>query len=424
MTEAKKVILQHAWDRLVSIGATVLALIIPLERIPGFWEETPLDALEAVVTVLFVIDVGVRLRRVDAGGAAGSLGVRLRRYARAGLLLDVLAAVPFRLFVGVTPLQFLRLLKLVRVAQFQHALRRRNVQHSNVLRLAFFVYWLFLSVHWISCGWIALRGAGAGLDAGTRYLSALYWCVSTMTTVGYGDVTPAGNAQRLYAIGVMILGVGVYGFIIGNIATILANIDPARAAFLRKVERLSAFMRYRRLPPVLQNRIRDYYAYLWEQRLVYDESDILNDLPQSLRTEIDLFLKRDIIENVPLFRGASDAFIREIALEMKPVVCLPGDEVIRAGERGDDMYFITRGVLEVLAPDGRTVINTLTDGDFFGEIALVLDQPRSAGVRAATYCDLYRLDRAMFSRVLTHYPGIAAQIEDRARERHGRSTFP
>ncbi len=424
MTKAKNVVFRHAWDRLVSIGATFLALIIPLELIPGFGAKTPLRTLEAVVTVLFVIDVGVRARRVDAGAAAESVGARLRRYVRAGLLLDVVAAVPFHLLMSVTPLQLLRLLKLVRVAQFQHALRRRNVQHANMLRLAFFAYWLVLSVHWISCGWIALRDAGAGLSAGTRYLNALYWCVSTMTTVGYGDVTPAGNAQRLYAIGVMILGVGVYGFIIGNIAAILANIDPARAAFLRKVERLSAFMRYRRLPPALQNRIRDYYTYLWEQRLVYDESDILNDLPQSLRTEVALCLKRDIIENVPLFRGASDAFIREIALEMKPVVFLPGDEVIRAGERGDDMYFITRGVLEVLAPDGRTVINTLTDGDFFGEIALVLDQPRSAGVRAVTYCDLYRLDRVMFNRVLTHYPDIAAQIEAHARERHGRGRMP
>jgi voltage-gated potassium channel len=150
----------------------------------------------------------------------------------------------------------------------------------------------------------------------------------------------------------------------------------------------------------------------------FDESNIISALPPSLRTEVSLFLKRDIIEKVPLFQGASDEFIREIALQMTPVIFTPGDYVYKAGEWGRDMYFITQGTVEVVSKDGSVVHATLTDGNFFGEIALVLQQPRSASVRAVSYCDLYRLDKEMFDRVLAHYPNIAAQIEAKARERN------
>lgn len=222
----------------------------------------------------------------------------------------------------------------------------------------------------------------------------------------------------LYAISVMIFGVGVYGYIIGNVASILANIDPAKAQHLANMEKLTAFMNYRNIPPRLQKRIRDYYAYLWEKRMSFEESTAVAALPPSLQTDVSLFLKRDIIEKVPLFQGASDEFIREIALQMTPVVFTPGDYIYKAGESGRDMYFITQGTVEVLSKDGSVVYTTLTDGDFFGEIALVLSQIRTACVRAVSYCDLYRLDKAMFDRVLAHYPNIAAQIEAKAKERN------
>jgi voltage-gated potassium channel len=64
----------------------------------------------------------------------------------------------------------------------------------------------------------------------------------------------------------------------------------------------------------------------------------------------------------------------------------------------------------VIGTDGRSVIATLRGGDFFGEIALLEHRPRSASVRAATYCDLYRLDKESFDRVIAKFPEFAAHI--------------
>jgi voltage-gated potassium channel len=74
------------------------------------------------------------------------------------------------------------------------------------------------------------------------------------------------------------------------------------------------------------------------------------------------------------------------------------------------MFFISRGQCEVIGTDGRTVVATLRGGDFFGEIALLEHRPRSASVRAATYCDLYRLDKESFERVIAKFPEFAAHI--------------
>jgi voltage-gated potassium channel len=384
--------------------------------------------LDAVITVILCLDVGVQWHRQT----------RLTHRVPVALLsrpawayqwwfgIDLLAALPFTLLFGPTGWSLLGLLKLARVAQRTRQWRHQEVQHAHVLRLVFFAYWLLLTAHWLACGWLALDGhttmAGNVAQGFSRYLRALYWTITTLTTVGYGDLTPETDGQIAYTMMVMLLGVGVYGYVIGNVASLLANIDVAKSHYLEKMERLAAFMRYRNIPPILQRRLRDYYTYLWENRLGYDESTVMAELPDSLRTEVALFLRRGFIEHAPLFRGASHELIREIALQLRSVVFTPGDYIIRAGHYGRHMYFISRGTVEIIAADDHTVMNTLHDGDFFGELALLFSQPRTASVRAVDYCDLYALDKDTFDHVLARYPNFAAHIREMAERRSPQPT--
>jgi voltage-gated potassium channel len=276
--------------------------------------------------------------------------------------------------------------------------------------LVYFVYWLALSVHWLAIGGLALRGLPPAADGLKEYLHSLYWCVSTLTTIGYVDIKPTTNIEFVYAMAVMIFGVGMYGYVIANVSTIIVNLQPARVRYLENMEKLGAFMRYRGIPGGLRHRIRDYYAYIWEQRLGYDESSIIQGLPPGLLADVSLFLKRDVIQKVPFFQGASEDLIREIALVMRPVVYTPGDTVFHAGEPGGAMYFISHGRLQVIGRDDRTVLATLSDGEFFGEMALLLNQPRNATVKAIGYCDLYLLAKPGFDAIVERYPEFAAHI--------------
>ena len=142
------------------------------------------------------------------------------------------------------------------------------------------------------------------------------------------------------------------------------------------------------------------------------------DLPQGLRTEVALHLRRDFIQRTPLFQSASEELVRDIALQLTPVVFTPGEYVFRAGEHGRHMYFIGRGTVQIVAADG-TVVTTLSDGDFFGELALLFSQPRTAGVRAVEYCDLYALEKDTFDTAISRYPDFAAYIKEEAERRSG-----
>jgi voltage-gated potassium channel len=407
--------LLRIWDYGILAFATASAILIPLRLVLTLAIDNGLLYFEIALTIIFAADLFINLDRLKASTDDYTRTVpRMRAF---WIAIDIVAALPFFIVPGLQHLHILRLAKLARVAKFQKYTRARLLQLSNFLRLVFFVYWLSLATHWIACGWLAIDATPPEADNQTRYTAALYWSVQTLSTVGYGDITPQTNAERFFAVCVMLFGVGVYSYVIGNVASLLANIDPAKTHHIENLERLTAFMSYRELPHDLQQRIRHYYNYLWEKRLGYDETAVLSTLPPGLRTEVTLYLKREFLENVPLFKGASEEFIRDIALQMRPVIFTPGDYVFRAGEPGHDMYFVSRGELEVLSEDGRTVHTVLRDGDMVGEIALFFNKPRTASVRAITYSDLYRLDREMFERVSAHYPAIASKIQEKAKQR-------
>lgn len=75
----------------------------------------------------------------------------------------------------------------------------------------------------------------------------------------------------------------------------------------------------------------------------------------------------------------------------------------------------------MLAPDGDSAIATLTDGDFFGEFALLDSEPRSNTVVAREYCNLYSLGRESFNQVLDDFPEFAAEVRRIAEERRAAS---
>jgi len=132
----------------------------------------------------------------------------------------------------------------------------------SILRLVLLLFWILLSAHVVSCGWILLTETPAGMPNYERYTLAFYWTITTITTIGYGDITPAGLRQTLYVIFVEILGAGMYGLVIGNIANLIANIDVAKTQYKEKPDRINTFLKYRNIPANRQRKINDYYNRL------------------------------------------------------------------------------------------------------------------------------------------------------------------
>jgi monovalent cation:H+ antiporter, CPA1 family len=133
------------------------------------------------------------------------------------------------------------------------------------------------------------------------------------------------------------------------------------------------------------------------------------------RPALDLGLRREqLVERVALFAGLAPERRQEIARLLRPRFAYPGEVIVRKGERGDHMYFVSSGAVEVV---GIPVQVRLGTGDFFGEIALLRNVPRTADVIALGYCRLLSLSRRDLRRLLRADRDLRRQITAVARER-------
>ena len=272
-------------------------------------------------------------------------------------------------------------------------------------------------VHWVSCIWLFVRPVE--YPPVTAYNLAVYWTVTTLATVGYGDITPSTNLQRIFAIGVMILGVGMYGFVIGQITSLVQNSDRRRKKTVERLETLDAFCRHYDVPNELRDEALHFYEHVLSQHMDEEEQAMLGGLPESLRQSLEVYMRLKPLSRVSLFRGTSHEFLVAVSRALRKSYIGPGEEIIRQGDVGHTMYLLGHGVVEVLVGDKH--ITFLRDGSCFGEIALVLDEPRTATVRSQTHCEILALEKDEFSALVQAFPELGSNVESLVAARRGGS---
>jgi voltage-gated potassium channel len=396
------------------------------------------DAIYWIITIVYMLDIPYTLNQSVKKGLTVFTDRKsiARLYLRGWFGVDLIACIPFAWLFYVTSLwapsasmgvgavldiimvtKLMKMVKISKVSAIFNDIKESLSVSPALMRLVTFGFWFATAVHLMACGWVLIGASEAARPHFDQYLRGVYWCVTTIATIGYGDYTPNhdSNVQIIYTVVVMIFGVGMYGYIIGNVATLIANLDVARANYQAKMEEINDFLRTKRVPGTLQARVRNYYAYLWETQKSVSSVSITEELPHTLSMEISLFLNRTILEKVALFRNANEVFIREIVQLLRPMVFLPDDYIIRQGEFGDCMYFLSNGDVEVLINGTR--LASLGQGSPFGETALIQGEKRTASIRALSYCDVYKLSKADFDALRGRYPEFDAEVKKVVEER-------
>jgi voltage-gated potassium channel len=186
--------------------------------------------------------------------------------------------------------------------------------------------------------------------------AALWWAVATLTTTGYGDVVPITPLGRIVAAAVMICGLGVFGLWTGILATGFAA-ETRRDNFLRT----------------------------WES-----------------------------VSKVPFFASLGPAAIADVTHMLRTIDLPARTTIIRKGQAGDCMYFISSGEVEVDLP-GKKI--ALGEGAFFGEMALLGNNLRSANITTTRVSQLLVLDLVDFRLLMARHPDHAETIDAEAQRR-------
>lgn len=270
---------------------------------------------------------------VIAGNEVLLVGVIRQRYLRSrnGIMIDLLNCFPFEILALAAPSElkpqvwgYLRLLRiptrLLRIQQFfKNWLDELDINMLTV-RLAYSFTQLALWLHffsgvayYIACpqgycdnlSWIKYTVLQYPHRPAEAYIISLYWIANTATSTGYGDIVPSTNLARIFSCIVQVVGKCLFGFIIGDIASALANAEISRQNFESQFQTIKSYLLDQKANKPIIDRVQNYFNYLWNiNRGITDINSVLSDAPFCLRTEIGYAVhNRDLREVSTMARG-------------------------------------------------------------------------------------------------------------------------
>lgn len=215
------------------------------------------------------------------------------------------------------------------------------------------------------------------MSLNSRYLASLYWSITTMMTVGYGDISPYLNKQKEMVVAIMtqIIGAITISYLIGTMLNLIVNFNPAERRRANQNSFVHEYLRYLRLKSkgnevvrVLRN-VASHYMHVLDCRSVFPQEDILARLPPCLKYAMTLVLYQKVIPRLPLLCAIEERFPKALTLLLpllQPAKYHSGDTIYTESLFGRELTFLTMGTVE-LRRKGRRVASVFS-GQFFGEV--------------------------------------------------------
>lgn len=240
-------------------------------------------------------------------------------------------------------------------------------------------------------------------DIKTKYSFSLYFAITTMASVGYGDITPMTNIERNFAMLFEVVGSLIAALFFANMAVLIAGIDTRGDRLREKMGEVNHYIKTRSIPKNLAQRMKDAVEYWWQVHSGLNVKDYLADIPVTLRIEIFSHIQKGCVDRCPIFVDLSQAFLRNITLHLHPISFLPKDMIFYLGEADKRMFFITEGYVEFLDED-YILVKTVGEGDHFGDFEAIFDTRCQMYARAATATHMYYLDSVDIHKVMSDFP--------------------
>uniref|UniRef100_A0A2K6UEM7 Cyclic nucleotide-gated channel alpha-1 n=1 Tax=Saimiri boliviensis boliviensis TaxID=39432 RepID=A0A2K6UEM7_SAIBB len=399
--------------------------------------------LDYVSDIVYLMDMFVRIR---TGYLEQGLLVReelklINKYkSNLQFKLDVLSLIPtdllyFKLGWNYPEIRLNRLLRISRMFEFFQRTETRT-NYPNIFRISNLVMYIVIIIHWNACVFYSISKAiGFGNDTwvypdindpefgrlARKYVYSLYWSTLTLTTIGETP-PPVRDSEYVFVVVDFLIGVLIFATIVGNIGSMISNMNAARAEFQARIDAIKQYMHFRNVSKDMEKRVIKWFDYLWTNKKTVDEKEVLKYLPDKLRAEIAINVHLDTLKKVRIFADCEAGLLVELVLKLQPQVYSPGDYICKKGDIGREMYIIKEGKLAVVADDGVTQFVVLSDGSYFGEISILnikgskAGNRRTANIRSIGYSDLFCLSKDDLMEALTEYPDAKTMLEEKGRQ--------
>ncbi|VVC28560.1 Hypothetical protein CINCED_3A025568 [Cinara cedri] len=396
--------------------------------------------LDYLCDLLYVIDILFHFRTgYLEDGVLQTDAVKLRNHYMNSttFYIDCLCLLPLDfLYLSIGFNSILRSFRIVKIYRFWAFMDRteRHTNYPNLIRSGSLIHYLLVIFHWNGClyhiiyknngfgskNWVYTDSDTEETDTVKRYLQSYYWCTLALTTIG--DLPkPRSNGEYAFVICQLLFGLLLFATVLGHVASIVVSVSAGRKEFQAKLDGVKTYMRMRRVPNHLQTKVIKWFDYLWLTQKCSDEEKAISCLPDKLKAEIAINVHLDTLKRVEIFQNTEAGFLCELVLKLRPVLFSPGDYICRKGEVGKEMYIVSRGKLQVVTDDGKSVLAVLRAGSYFGEISILnmgtAGNRRTASVRSVGYSDLFVLSKKDMWDVLKEYPTARIRLEAIATKR-------
>eukprot|EP00756_Hemistasia_phaeocysticola_P005948 Hpha_TRINITY_DN13589_c0_g1::TRINITY_DN13589_c0_g1_i2::g.111428::m.111428/K04950/CNGA3; cyclic nucleotide gated channel alpha 3 len=418
---------RRMFDGLYCLFALIQYISVTTQAISvGFGDELApgLIGLYSLCTLFNVVGIFVNFRTAFLSGweLVGDEEEELpdvsSHYIKTWLAFDVCYTVPWDLiFYKVHPVlfcmgSFSRCLPAVRVPFLFKSSSPLDVNRPMVVKGGLFCFYMCACIHFLAIMWFLVGGFNTDDDDFYgKYITAIYWSVTTMTTVGYGDVTPEGKSAKILSLLSMLLGAGLFAYTMGNISTLLINEDPFQSRMQEKKKNLAALFKHYAIPLSLQKETFLVFPTIIDRVLTQTE-DTLGALPPYMQQKLTHQIKLRLIRNVPLFSGAPAKVSSMLAVRFTQHLVSPGVYVVKQGEVGEQLFILNKGLVDVTVWDGEKErrVGSIRCGSWFGEVSLLRGCTRTASVKTSTACELFALHRRDFRRILRLFPEFEKRV--------------
>ena len=368
-------------------------------------------------------------------------------YLKGLLMIDLISITPFYLIENGPYMKSNSLIRIVRITSLTRVLRGsklikliKYLKHSEsiatlirflklyrgMVRLIALVFCVIIMSHFVACmfyftakldnfgphTWVT-RYNLQDSDKETIYLRALYFTITILTTVGFGDITPDTYSEMILCIAWMVLGIAFYSTIVSSISSLFSSVDSRRLLISEHLNDIDKLGKYYEVSSkclkTIKQRISD--SVVLKKRInEFEKFKVINEMPRKIQNIIVNCIYKECVKKIKFLKNKDFNFLIDILPRLRYIDYESGVIVYNKHEVADSVYFLLSGRVSYVLGNQNTQFKTIVEGTYFGEIEVLMNLARKFRVITDENCEILAISSSSFDEIMGKYPLVRDEV--------------